>query len=89
MIHIMKLKEQYFNYIKYGTKEYEIRLNDEKRKNIKRGDFIEFQKEPFLEEKILIMVDDISHYDNFNELLKNINIEFLADSSITKKQLNL
>ena len=45
MIHIMKLKEQYFNYIKYGTKKYEIRLNDEKRKNIKRGDFIEFQKD--------------------------------------------
>ena len=88
MIHIMKLKEQYFNYIRYGTKEYEIRLNDEKRKNIKSGDFIEFQKEPFLEEKMLIMVDDILHYDNFNELLKNINIEFLADSSITKKQLN-
>lgn len=88
MIHIMKLKEQYFNYIRYGTKEYEIRLNDEKRKNIKSGDFIEFQKEPFLEEKMIIMVDDILHYDNFNELFNNINIEFLADSSITKKQLN-
>lgn len=87
MIHIMKLKEQYFNYIKHGTKEYEIRLNDEKRKNIKRGDFIEFRKEPFLEEKILIMVDDILHYGNFNELFNNINIELLADSSITKKQL--
>ena len=88
MLHIMKLKEQYFNYIKYGTKEYEIRLNDEKRKNIKKGDFIEFQKEPFLEEKMLIMVDDVLNYDNFNELLNNISIEFLADSSITKKQLN-
>ena len=87
MIHIMKLKEQYFNYMKYGTKEYEIRLNDEKRKNIKRGDFIEFQREPFLEEKIIIMVDDILCYDNFNELLNNINIEFLADSSITKGEL--
>lgn len=30
MIHTMKLQEQYFNYIKYGTKEYEIRLNEEK-----------------------------------------------------------
>ncbi len=88
MIYTMKLKEQYFNYIKYGTKEYEIRLNDEKRKNIKSGDFIEFQKEPSLEEKILIMVDDILRYDNFNELFDNINIDFLADSSITKKQLN-
>ena len=88
MIHIMKLKGQYFNYIKYGTKEYEIRLNDEKRKNIKRGDFIEFQKEPFLEEKIIIMVDDVLHYDSFKELFDNIKTELLADSSITKKQLN-
>ena len=89
MIHIMKLKGQYFNYIKYGTKEYEIRLNDEKRRNIKSGDYIEFQKEPFLEEKMLIMVDDILRYDNFDKLLNNINIDFLADSSITKKQLIL
>lgn len=87
MIHIMKLKEQYFNYINYGTKEYEIRLNDEKRKNIKSGDFIEFQKEPFLEEKMLIMVDNILYYDNFNELINNINIELLADSSINKEKL--
>ena len=88
MIHVMKLKEKYFDYIKYGSKEYEIRLNDEKRKIIKKGDFIEFQKEPFLEEKMIIRVDDILHYDNFNELLNNINIKLLADSSITKKQLN-
>ena len=36
MIHIMKLKEQYFNYIRYGSKQYEMRLNDKKRKNIKK-----------------------------------------------------
>lgn len=87
MIHIMKLKEQYFNYIKYGNKEYEIRLNDEKRAIIKNGDFIEFQKEPLLEEKMIIMVDDILHYDNFNELLNNINIKLLADESIKKEKL--
>lgn len=89
MIHIMKLKDQYFNYIRYGSKKYEIRLNDGKRKNIKSGDYIEFQKEPSLEEKMLIMVDDILQYDNFDKLLNNINIDFLADSSITKKQLIL
>ena len=88
MIHIMKLKEQYFNYIKYGTKEYEIRLNDEKRRNIKKGDYIEFQKEPFLEEKIIIKVDDMIYYDNFYKLLNNIDIELLADSTITKEKLN-
>ena len=59
-----------------------------KKEKYKKGDFIEFQKEPFLEEKMPIMVDDILHYDNFNELLNNISIEFLADSSLTKKQVN-
>jgi len=87
MIYVMKLKEQYFNYIKYGNKMYEIRLNDEKRKKIKKGDFIEFQKEPFLEEKMTLMVDDVLQYGNFNELFNDIDIELLADSSITKEQL--
>ena len=89
MIHIMKLKEQYFNYIRYGNKEYEICLNDEKSKRIKSGDFIEFQKEPFLDEKMLVMVDDLLYYNNFSELLDSINIELLVDSSITKGQLNI
>ncbi len=88
MLHIMKLKEQYFNFIKYGTKEYEIRLNDEKRRNIKKDDYIEFQKEPLLEEKIIVKVDDMIYYDNFYVLLNSINIELLADSTIKKEELN-
>ena len=38
----MKLDEKYYNYILNGTKEYEIRLNDEKRKLLKKSDFIKF-----------------------------------------------
>ena len=34
-IHEMKLQEEYFNYIKNGTKRIELRLLDEKRKKIK------------------------------------------------------
>lgn len=48
-MHLMKLQEKYFDYIKYGTKQYEVRLNDEKRKKIKKGDLIEFSKEPLQE----------------------------------------
>ena len=88
MIHIMKLQPQYYNYIKNGTKKYEIRLNDEKRKKIKKGDFIQFQEEPLLEEKFIVKVDDVLHYDNFNKLLNDINIELLANSSVTKEELN-
>lgn len=89
MIHVMKIKPQYFNYIKYGTKEYELRLNDEKRENIKSGDFIELQKEPLLEEKIIVRVEDVIHYDNFNELLNDIDVKLLADFSVTKEELNI
>ena len=89
MIHVMKLKEQYFDCIKNGKKEYEIRLNDEKRRKIKIGDFIEFQKEPYLDDKIIVMVEDLIYYKNFNELLNNINIKFLAPSFVSKEMLSL
>lgn len=87
MTHTMKLKEEYYNYIKNGTKRYEIRLNDEKRQKIKKGDFIEFQKEPLLKEKMTIKVDDILHYNSFSELINDIKIEYLADASIKKEKL--
>ena len=87
MIHIMKLQERYFNFIKNGTKKYENRLNDEKRKLIKKGDFIEFQKEPLLEEKIILEVDELLYYDNFKELFDELKIEYLADKSVSKEKL--
>lgn len=86
-MHVMKLQEQYFNFIKDGTKIYEIRLNDEKRRKIKIGDFIEFQKEPKLEDKIVLEVDDLLYYNNFSELLDYISIIELADPSISKEDL--
>ena len=88
MIHIMKLKEQYFNCIKDGSKKYEIRLNDEKRKLIKVGDFIEFQKEPELKEKIIVKVEELLYFNNFNELLNTLDISLIAPSNVSKEDLN-
>ena len=42
MIYKMKLYSDSFEKIKFGSKTIEMRLNDEKRKAIKIGDFIEF-----------------------------------------------
>lgn len=42
MKHCMKLCAQPFNMISSGKKSVEIRLYDEKRKNLKKGDEIEF-----------------------------------------------
>ena len=83
----MKLQEKYFNYIKNGTKEFEIRLNDEKRRNIKKGDLIEFQKEPLKEEKIIYEVDDLLYFNNFEELIDKIDIRFLASKEETSTNL--
>ena len=40
----MKLNPKYFEYMKNGTKEIEIRLKDDKRKKLKIGDEIIYQK---------------------------------------------
>lgn len=89
-MHIMKLQENFFNYIKDGTKEFEIRLNDEKRKKIKKGDLIEFQKEPLLEEKIIYEVEDLLYFKDFEEVIKNIDMEYLASKDESKENfLNL
>ena len=86
-MHIMKLQEKYFNYIKDGTKEFEIRLNDEKRQKIKKGDLIEFQKEPLLEEKIIYEVKDLLYFTNFEKLISKIDIKYLADEKESKEDL--
>jgi len=56
MIHKMKLNEEPFEKIKNGTKTVEFRLYDEKRKQIKVGDKIEFSRLPELQEILLVDV---------------------------------
>ena len=52
----MKLNESPFDRIKNGTKTVEFRLYDDKRKQIKVGDKIEFSKLPDLQEKLIVEV---------------------------------
>ena len=68
MKHKMKLLEEPFNEILNDKKTIEFRLNDEKRKNVKIGDIIEFSKLPTLEEKIEVEVMDLYNYPTFKEL---------------------
>lgn len=87
MEHTMKLQEKYFNYIKEGTKRIEIRLYDEKRKQIKLGDTIKFQKETELQKEINVKVTGLLRYNTFEDMFKDFNIEILADKNMTKKEL--
>ena len=82
MIHKMKLQENPFERIKNGTKTVEFRLFDEKRKQIKIGDQIEFSKLPDLEEKILVEVLDLYREESFEKLFKKL---FTDEEEIVEK----
>lgn len=75
MLHKMKLKESPFERIKNGTKTIEFRLFDEKRRQIKIGDKIEFSKLPNLEEKLLVDVIDLYREENFENLFRKLYID--------------
>ena len=72
MLHKMKLNKSPFERIKNGTKKVEFRLYDEKRKQIKVGDKIEFSKLPDLEEKLLVYVVELYREDKFENLFKRL-----------------
>lgn len=73
-MYIMKLQEQPFEQIKSGLKKWEIRLNDEKRKNIKIGDSILFRKLPDLLSGIVVEVEDVKYFSSFRKMAETISI---------------
>lgn len=72
MIHEMRLHNDPFIKIKLGRKTIELRLNDEKRKNIKVGDTIKFINRKTSEE-LKTKVINLYYYNNFEELFKNFD----------------
>ena len=61
-IEIKKTIDEYFEYIKNGTKRLEIRLNDEKRKNINIKDTIIFEKLDETKEHLTTTVTNLYKY---------------------------
>ena len=85
--HEMKLQPKFFSFIKYGTKRIELRLYDEKRRNIELGDKIVFRKEPELKEVVEATVVGLLKYNSFKKLFEDFDISLLADKSMTKEEL--
>lgn len=81
MEYIMKLNPKYFEYMKNGTKRVEIRLNDEKRKDLKIGDEIIFQKEPELKEELYTQIVSLNIKRNFKELIEELDVSEYSDKS--------
>lgn len=64
----MKLQPFPFDKIKNGEKNIEVRLYDEKRKEIKIGDIIEFRREPEQIQVVKIEVIGLLNYKTFKDL---------------------
>ena len=82
----MELQNAYYNYMLKGTKRIELRLYDEKRKNIKIGDIITITNAQTNEE-FEVKVVGLLQYSSFKEMVNDFDIEILADKSMTKEEL--
>lgn len=80
MIYRMKLQNEPFKQIKKGTKEIEIRLNDEKRKMFKINDYIEFTNISTLE-IMFVKITNLYHFKNFEDLFNYFDNSILGCSS--------
>ena len=72
MQHFMKLQNEPFTNIKTGLKTIEMRLFDEKRKQIEVGDTIEFTN-LFSSEKLNVKVIGLHKFKNFEGLYSHFN----------------
>lgn len=72
MTHHMRLFKEPFEQIKSGTKTIELRLNDEKRRQVKPGDFIEFTETKNPDSKIMTKVIALHSFGSFQELYENL-----------------
>lgn len=72
----MKLQPYSFDKIRDGKKIIEVRLFDEKRREIKLGDTIEFKREPEQTETVDTEVIGLLQYTSFEDLVN----DFPADN---------
>lgn len=89
MIHRMRLHNKPFELIKNKSKTIEMRLFDEKRRLIKKGDIIEFENRTTLE-IIKTKVIKLYKYKTFDELYKHFNkkeLGYLRNETINVKDI--
>ena len=74
MVHEMLLAPKPFEMMKSGQKTIELRLYDEKRKDIKIGDDIHFYCTENRAKVLKTEVLDIHIFDNFTQLYRELNL---------------
>lgn len=71
----MKLQADPFERIKNGSKTFELRLFDEKRKLLKKGDVIEFLNLDNKTQKIRVEIVELHHFETFSQLYDELPLD--------------
>ncbi|MFC4560120.1 ASCH domain-containing protein [Virgibacillus kekensis] len=87
MNHTMGVYEEYFTAIKEGKKTVEVRLHDEKRRNINIGDTIEFTNLPSRDETIKVQVTDLKSYKTFPAMYQDIPYRYFGEEEISLEEM--
>lgn len=87
MLHQMKLQSVPFEKIRSGEKTLELRLYDEKRRQVKIGDEIEFRNMEDLEKKVTVEVTGLLLYKNFSELIQDLPAAYMGYKESEKDYL--
>lgn len=74
-----------FEIVKKGTKDIEVRVNDEKRRMLHVGDTLIFLKRPLEDESITKRVKALEYYNNFEELVEHYDMERIYLKNYTKE----
>lgn len=80
-MHRMSVKEKYYNLLKSGKKNIELRLFDDKRQKIKIGDYIEFSNDADIDDKFSAKVIELHKASDFKSLCSKIDIQQAGFSS--------
>lgn len=87
MIYEMKLNDKAFINIKNGIKKFELRLFDDKRKNINLGDTIIFHNLNNLENTISVKVTALLRYPSFADFFKDIDYRLCGTANSLEEKL--
>jgi ASC-1-like (ASCH) protein len=87
MRHEMTLFKEPFNKIRDKQKSIEVRLNDEKRQNIKVGDIITFYKLPQKTETVTVKVLDKLPFERFEQLYRSFDFSLFGCQGYVMKRM--
>ena len=81
----LRLHDYVFDLIRNKTKNVEVRVNDEKRRQLKIGDTLVFIKRGNEEEQIKVTVTDLKYFKDFKEVADNYEMGRLYLKNYSKE----